>query len=428
MQKNYFRNTKLCCLVMALIALLLTQAHASDVLQWRNNRDGIYHETDLLKSWPEEGPDMLWSVDNAGAGYSSPIIVGGTIYLTGVENRREFVTAYDLEGNKLWRTEYSDAWARTYPEARTTPTWYKDRLYVISGNGVAASLNAANGDLIWAKDVFEEYQGQPGRWGVAESPLVVDGRMIITTGGNLTTMVGLNINDGSLAWKTVTLNEPAAYVSPLFIIHNSIRQIVGVTANSIFGVNPADGNMKWHVNYNAISPQDPGSSARWSINCNTPIYKDGHLFITSGYGHTSVNLKLNEQANGASLAWQNDDLDTHHGHVVLIDGHLYGSNWDGNRNGNWLCVDWETGDTLYEENWHTKGAIIAADGMLYLYEEGRGNLGLAQATPEGLDVVSSFQITKGMQAHWSHPVISNGIMYLRRGPALMAFDISTAGE
>ena len=414
--------------LLLVLAMIAAPVLATNVTQWRNNRDGIYNETGLLKSWPEGGPTMIWSVQNAGAGYSSPIIVDERLYITGVENRREFVSCYDLTGKQLWRTEYSDAWGSTYPEARTTPTYVNGVLYMIGGGGSAAAVNAGNGELIWSKDVFAKYQGSPGRWGIAESPLVYDGRMIITTGGPQTTMIALDTKDGSLAWKSISLNEDTAYVSPLMINHNGVRQIVGVTSHSIIGVNPENGTIVWRVNYNAIAFENNANKSRWTINCNTPVFKDGRIFVTSGYDHAGVMLQLNDDASGIQLVWKTDELDTHHGHVVLVDGYLYGSNWLNNRTGNWTCIDWKTGEKKYETEWHSKGSIIAADGMLYLYEERQGHIGIARATPEGLDVTGSLQINMGSQSHWSHPLISNKVLYVRRGEALMAFDIAAKPE
>jgi outer membrane protein assembly factor BamB len=92
--------------------------------------------------------------------------------------------------------------------------------------------------------------------------------------------------------------------------------------------------------------------------------------------------------------------------------------------GNWLCIDWNTGKTIYETKWDElgKGSIITADGMLYIYEEKRGTLGLVKPG-DHLDVVSQFRIDFGSKEHWSHPTISDGILYVRHGNALAAFDL-----
>jgi len=119
----------------------------------------------------------------------------------------------------------------------------------------------------------------------------------------------------------------------------------------------------------------------------------------------------------------NSILDCHHGQVVRVGQYIYGSNWINNQSGNWCCVDWTTGDTMYEKEWYTKGSIIAADNMLYCYEERRGNFALVEPSPDDFKIISSFRITEGMGPHWAQPVIHNGVLYIRHGNALMAYDI-----
>ena len=109
---------------------------------------------------------------------------------------------------------------------------------------------------------------------------------------------------------------------------------------------------------------------------------------------------------------------------MLVDGKLYSSNMANNNSGNWMCVDWETGKTVYETPWSNlgKGCAVYADGMLYLYEEKRGTLGLAKPGDK-FDVVCSFQVNFGSKEHWAHPTISDGVLYVRHGDVLAAFDI-----
>jgi outer membrane protein assembly factor BamB len=423
-KRRKFMKRMLCLALFFTLCLL--SVNAADVLQWRNNREGIYQETGLLKQWPAKGPKMLWVNEDVGDGYSSPIIVKGNIYLTGVRNGREFLAAYDLQGKQKWATEYSDGWQKSYSEARTTPTCKAGILYVISGCGDTAAIDSKSGKIIWMTRVFEKYQGSPGHWGAAESPLIVDDKVIVTPTGETTTMVALNIKDGSLAWKTRSLNDGGAYVSPLLIEHNGVKQIIGVTSRHIFAVAPQSGEIKWTFDYLGTYFENDANKSRWIINCNTPVFKDGKIFVTSGYDHCGVMLELNKDATGVKMLWKTEDLDVHHGHVVLFDGCLYGANWLSNRNGNWVCLDWNTGRKMYEQEWHSKGNIIYADGMLYCYEEQKGNIALVTASPKGFEVKGTLSVDYGSKAHWAHTVISNGVLYVRHGNALMAYDIKAA--
>lgn len=94
--------------------------------------------------------------------------------------------------------------------------------------------------------------------------------------------------------------------------------------------------------------------------------------------------------------------------------------------GNWVCVDWNTGQTQYDEFWYGKGAVLWADKTLYCYEEKQGHLALVNPSPDGFDIISSFPITLGTRDHWTHPVICEKRLYIRHGETLMTFDVTGA--
>jgi outer membrane protein assembly factor BamB len=91
--------------------------------------------------------------------------------------------------------------------------------------------------------------------------------------------------------------------------------------------------------------------------------------------------------------------------------------------GKWVCLDWETGEVTYVHEWINKGSVIASDGMLYLYEQKKGNIALVRPNHNEFELVSTFKIFKGTGPHWAHLSIFDGIMYVRRGDVLMAYTI-----
>jgi hypothetical protein len=163
------------------------------------------------------------------------------------------------------------------------------------------------------------------------------------------------------------------------------------------------------------------------IKCVTPVYHDGKIYVTGGYDYGSILLSLNEDGTNVSVVWTDSLLDVHHGGVVLVDGYIYGSNWLNNGDGNWCCLDWNTGKKMYEEHWKCKGSIISAEGMLYVYDEKSGFVGLVKATSEKFGLVSSFRVKEGSGPYWAHPVIHNANLYIRHGNALMVYNISSRG-
>lgn len=418
MKLNYSISYILLLLVFALSQPLKAQSQ----LGWRGpDRNGVYPETGLLQSWPEEGPELVWETTDAGPGYSSPVIAGDHLYITGMNNSRdrEIFSAYTLHGEKLYETEYGSPWDASYPETRTTPTIVGERAWVISGQGEVVCIDITNGDIVWKLEGGEVFERGTGRWGTAESPLVFDNKLIYTPGGEQTTMVALEKQSGELVWKSPSLGDNYGYVSPLLITHNGRRQIVTMTEENAIGVNPENGQIEWTFG-------EWGREGGGNITTNTPLYHEGMLFYSNGYGITSFMLELNEDATEISLAWRNEDHGTHHGGFVLVDGVIYGSNWISNNQGNWVAVDWNTGETLYNEEWDrgvSKGSIISAGNMLYCYDERRGMVGLVNPNRTNFEVVSQFRMTGGEGPHWSHPVIHDGILYVRHGTALKAFNI-----
>jgi len=400
-----------------MFAICVLNAEAADYPQWRGiNRDGISGETGLLKEWQEGGPELLWSIKGFGSGYSSPSISNGVLYITGTKDNKEFLSAFDLNGNLKWEKEYGKAFTDTTPEARTTPTVDGNSLYVISGTGEVVCFDAETGTIKWSVEAFKKFEGQYGSWGIAESPLIVDDKVIYTPCGAKTTVVALSKDTGETVWASESLDDHSGYVSPILAKIGEKKQIITVTAKYVLGINAEDGKIDWKVANTDIS--SPGD-----INTVSPIYHDGSVFVTSGYNDAGALIKISDDGLSASVAWVNPDLDVHHGGVVLVDGYIYGANWINNENGNWVCLEWSTGKTMYETKWGNKGSIISADGMLYCYEEKSGNLGLVKVSPEGFNVISTLKIKQGGGPHWAHPVISDGVLYVRHGEILMAYNI-----
>lgn len=394
---------------------------------WRGpEHNGYYPDKGLLNQWPEAGPQMVFETEDAGKGYSSPLVVNDRVYITGLneDGTREVFQCYNLQGKKQYIVEYGNPWKQSYPETRTTPAIVDGKAYVISGMAEIVCINIADGKILWKVDGGTKYQRQTGMWGTSECPLVFDDKVIYTPCGNQTTMVALNRNTGEEIWKTRPLNEKSGYVSPIMIEYKGKRQIVGSTNQTAFGVNPDNGEIMW--TYDDWGPRHTGQGGRDNIAPNSALYKDGRIFFCHGYNINGFQLQLADDLKSVKLTWRNETLDTHHGGYVLVNGKIYGSNWISNNDGNWCCIDWNTGKTDYEEKWTGgagKGSIIAADNKLYIYDERRGFVGLVKPDPAKFDVVSKFRVAKGSGPYWAHMSIDKGVLYLRHGEYFAAYKI-----
>ena len=415
-------NTKVIGLSLLGVLLCSTLTVAADWPQFRGpHRNGKSTETGLLKQWPEGGPPLLWEVDGLGEGYSSAAIARGTVYITGQIDAEGFVFAFDLNGKPQWKTRYGREWTKSYPAARCTPTVQDDRLYVTSGRGAVYCLDAGSGEIRWSLDAAEKYGPQWPRWGMSENVLIDGDRVICTPGGEVASIIALDKMTGNVVWECKELTQQSCYCNPIVITHGGRRLLVTMLADSVVGLDAATGKLLWHDDFDEYHVD-----RRRLVNANTPIYHDGRLYTTSGYENGGALLQLSPDGTSVKRLWTDAMLDVHHGGVVLVDGYLYGANWTSNSRGNWVCLRWEDGQTMYDTRWNgNKGSVIYADGMLYCYDERTGDVGLVKATPDEFQVVSKFTIAKGKGPYWAHPSLADGRLYLRHGAHLMVYDITT---
>jgi outer membrane protein assembly factor BamB len=417
--------------ITSLILFMIIAIHLTDaqkINEWRpEHRTGVSAEKGLLKTWPADGPEMLWMNQELPSGFSSVTFGNKSIYLTGNIDKNDVLVALDTLGKIKWQTPYGSSWNESYPDSRCTPTVDGGKVYVTSGSGEVACIDGKSGSIDWTLKASDIYKGSFGPWGIAES-VIIDGlKLYFTVGGPETMTIALNKTNGKLIWKSESLNDRPGYVSPILISYSGKKLLINVSASYIYAVDPVAGKIVWKVKHLDIN--SARSKAEWddapAIKCVTPLYSDGKIYVTGGYNHGGFMLSLTEGGNNAKVDWTDDILDVHHGGVVLINGFIYGSNWLSNNDGNWCCIDWKTGVKKYEEHWKCKGSIISAEGMLYIYDERSGNVGLVKANPGKFDLVSSFRITKGSGPYWAHPVIQNGKLYIRHGKALMAYNIKS---
>lgn len=413
------KSKLLLILIIVTFPALLT--YSQPQYGWRGDgRTGIYSETSLMKSWPSVGPSLLWESLEAGTGYSSATVTDDAVYITGRKGDKEFLTAYTLDGKIKWATEYGKASTSNYPDSRSTPTFALGKIYVVSGSGEMVCIGT-DGKIKWTVNYFQKYNATEPRFGVSESPVVVDNKVIGTPGGNMAAAVAFNAENGNIVWTTPPVNEGTQYVNPLVIETGGKKIMVTVTTGNILGINVSDGKLLWKVHYEGLNAQQGGRRNH----INTPIYRDGFLLVPNGYSQVAVKLKINPDGTTPEVVWKNTDLTPHVGGAVLLGNLIFSSTHDNNSSGRWICVDWNTGKTLWINEWYNKGSVISADGMLYLFEEKTGNVGLVKPSPEKLDVISKFQITKGTGPYWAHPVINKGRLFIRHGEYLAVYSLKS---
>ena len=405
-----------------LIALLLAGNSLNSVLgqlfEWRGpGRTGIYNETGLLKKWPDGGPKLLWVAQGMGEGYSSATVTDDAVYVTGRKDSLDVLTALSPDGKKMWETVYGKAWMTNHTGSRCTPTYYNGNLFLISGSGDIVCVGK-DGKIKWSKNHYKLYDSKPLMFGISESPLVVDDMVIASPGGGKASVVAFNTENGKVVWEAEPMNQEPQYVNPKLIEYAGKKMVVTVMAKNIFAVNVKDGKVLWKVDYATINGASEKAYKNHAI---TPIFRDGCILIANGYNWVALKLKLSGDGNSVETVWENRNFDPQLGGMVLLGDNIYGNNHMSKPVDAWVCVDWNTGKTLWTSKWYSKGSVISADGMLYLYEERSGHVALVKPDPAKLYIVSEFQIKKGEGPFWAHPVISKGKLFIRHGDILMVY-------
>lgn len=398
--------------VFALIFIILISSSilfAQEPTVWRVDGSGIYHETGLLKEWPANGPEIIWTFEGLGEGHSSPVFANGLIYLSSMIDSTGYIFVFNQDGKLQWKVEYGKEFTDSYPGARSSVVVDGDLMYMYTGYGELICMDAKNGDKKWTKKAFEDFDGENIRWGVTET-VVVDGDVVyFTPGGKKNNVVALNRFNGDLIWSSAGKGELSAYCTPLLVELPARKLLVTHTADHIIGLDAKTGKMLW----------DYPHTNRWQVHANTPIFYNGDLFCFSGYGQGGVKLDLSDDGSSVKKDWFKVELDSRIGGMVVVDGYLYGS---GDKGREWRCVNWETGEETYADKTIAKGVTIYADGMLYCYSD-RGELALVEANPKNFKIRSQTKVELGTGQHWAHPVINNGRLFVRHGDVLIAYKI-----
>ena len=411
---NIFLKSLGISLTVATLSSHAVNAAGLDWPQWRGpDRSDVSQETGLLKTWPASGPKRVWLFENAGNGYSGPAIVNGKFFTLGTRDGNEILLVLDAQtGKELWTAKLGAVLDNDWGDGpRGTPTVDGDLVYALSGPGNLVCVTANDGKILW-QTTMASLGGKKPNWGYSESVLVDGPLVLCTPGGAKGALAALDKMTGKVRWQSKEFTDPAHYSSIVPARINDTAQYVQRTEKSIAGIAASDGKLLWQTSF-------PGRTAVIP----TPIVRGNEVYITAGYGSGSKLVRIGP-GNEVSTVYENKVMKNHHGGVVLIGDYLYGHG-----DPTWVCQNFKTGEAMWNHRGFGKGAIGAADGMLYCLEEGSGTVALVEASPKAWVEHGRFKLTPETKIRssrgriWTHPVISNGKLYLRDQDLIYCYDV-----
>ena len=403
------------------------------------NRDNVWRESGIIEKFPADGPRILWRTPIDG-GYSGPAVANGRVFITdyvtegnvkvGNFQRDEFtgtervICLDEATGKEIWKHEYPVKYTVSYPSGpRCTPNVEDNRVYTLGSEGHLFCFDAANGKIIWQKNLKSEYKTRAALWGYAAHPLIDGGNLLTLAGGKGSHIVALNKMTGEEKWKSSTSKEQG-YSPPTIIEYAGVRQLILYRPDAISAVNPDDGKEYWSVPYEASN----GSIIM------SPIVMGEHLYV-AGYSNKSLLLKLDASKPAVTEIWRNkrNVISPVNVQPFAIDDVVYGFD----QKGVLRAVRIPSGERLWESQevigkrpaGSETAFLLKHEDHFWLFNE-LGELIIAKITPEGYSeidrakVIEQSNLAFGREVVWSMPAFANRHAYIRNDNQIICVDLA----
>jgi outer membrane protein assembly factor BamB len=399
-------------------------------------RNSTSDQEGLLRSWPEKGPDVLWTID-VGIGFGGPVIKEGKVYLLDRDDKvGDNLRCFDLSsGKELWNFSYPAPGSVMFPGSRSVPALDGNRIYTCGPYGNLFCIDINTHKPVWNKNVWTDFGGgEIPRWAVTQCPLIYGNLLILASQAPKAGVVAYDKVTGNVKWTTPSLG-PVGYVSPEMVKVGKEDHLVMITASAgrgtsasggkVVGIEPLTGKILWEY-------------TNWQCGIPVPGAVDageGRVLITGGYNAGAAMIKIEKKADGSfgvTELFKNPDFGAHTQPPVLVNGYFYAQYSTNERKDGLVCmsidgqVRWKTSRApLFD-----KGGAILADGLL-LVTDGASKLYLVEPDPSAFKPVATAELLKGDTGdqrfptqNWAPLALSNGRLLIRDQSRLMCVKVA----
>ena len=406
--------------VILSVMVLTCLSSASDWPQYLGpNRNATSSETGISRSWPAEGPEVLWTFP-LGEGFGGPVVSQGKVYvLDWIKGERDILRCIDLNtGKEEWTFSYESPGETDRPGSRSVPTVDGKYIYICGPFGHLHCVDRDTHKAVWKRNIWTDFGGgEVPRWGISQNPLIYGDLVILASQTNKAGVVAYNKLDGTIEWTSSTLPGTPGYVTPTLVKVQGKDHLVMIPANGdILGMDPQTGKVLW-------------SYKGWQ--CRIPVPNvtdigDGQIFITGGYLAGSAMIRIQSKGEDYTVEeiFTTKEFGTHVHPAILYKGHLYGHCSTNETRDGLVCMDlegqikWKTGRSpLFD-----KGGFILVDGLFLSIDGNKGFLYLIEPNPEGFKELGRAQLLE-TNTCWAPLALSDGKLLIRDQKQMKCVDV-----
>jgi outer membrane protein assembly factor BamB len=401
-----------------LILCTITNCNAEDWPWFLGlNRNATSNETGLMKSWPQSGPEIMWTT-KLGIGFGGVAVHSGEVYiLDRVKGKKDVLRCLSLaNGQEQWRFAYDAPGRISYPGSRSHPAVDEKHIFILGPFGDFHCISKETHKPVWKKNIIKDFGGRTPHWAMSQSPAIYKDKVIVAPATRSVGMVAYDRKSGEILWKSQRFDGDLAYTSCMVSTIESVDQILYATTKQTVGVDANNGRILWRNN-------------DWSCRIPTTspmlIGKD-RVLIVGGYGAGAAMFHI-QKMNGrftSTTLFKTPECNCQVHQPLLYEGDLYINGNDKTFRKGMMCMDlegnvkWETGRNPGFEF----GGLLLADGMIYIVDGTKGDLCLVKPDPSGYREISRVNLLSGRYI-WATLALVDGKLLLRDQTKLRCVDV-----